>query len=261
MTYLQFHAQFLLPPLLVLALAVWHRRRVLPARALWAVPSLIVIAMAYTTPWDNYLVYRGVWSYGADRVVGTIGWVPVEEYLFFALQPLGVGLLLVHLLARQRRRSGGSTEAAAGGRYAARFRVLGTGAYLAGAALGVAALVAGERFTYGGLILAWACPVLAAQWWFAAPAARGYPRAFAHAIIWPTLYLWTADAIAIGEGVWSVATETSTGLSLLGLPVEEALFFLATNLLVVQGLLWLLAPAGTVILRPAAERAPGAVWA
>ena len=31
---------------------------------------------------------RGVWGYGENRVLFTLGWVPFEEYLFFVLQTL-----------------------------------------------------------------------------------------------------------------------------------------------------------------------------
>jgi len=34
---------------------------------------LTVLALAYTTPWDNYLVYKGIWSYPPGRVLVSIG--------------------------------------------------------------------------------------------------------------------------------------------------------------------------------------------
>ena len=57
-----------------------------------------MIAVVYTTLWDNHLVATGVWSYDPALVMGiTLGWVPLEEYLFFILQPLltGLGFLLL----------------------------------------------------------------------------------------------------------------------------------------------------------------------
>ena len=48
-----------------------------------------------------------------------------------------------------------------------------------------------------------------------------------------------ADRIAIGLGIWYIAEPTKTGFEPLGLPIEEAIFFLITNVLVVQGLLLL----------------------
>ena len=62
MTYFGFLARFLLPPLAILiALTWWDRRRGRPQpAALNAWPPLaviaahVVVAVLYTTPWDNY---------------------------------------------------------------------------------------------------------------------------------------------------------------------------------------------------------------
>lgn len=270
MTYLQFHLVFILPPLVLLAAAVTSARARLPRRASWALPAVALIAIAYTTPWDNYLVWRGVWRYGGERVIGTIGYVPVEEYLFFLLQPVLTGLLLYVLLARQAKRAISAQVAARASRAAdelasarapgRRMRHAGVALYVVLAGAGGLALLEGDRYTYAGLILAWAAPVLAAQWWFAAAAVRAHSRAFAIAVTVSTVYLWIADRIAIGLGIWTIAPELSTGHMLLGLPIEEALFFLMTDLLVVQGLLWFLHPrtgeARAAIAAPRAERSP-----
>ncbi len=31
------------------------------------------LALVYTTPWDNFLVYRGIWAYPSGRVLATLG--------------------------------------------------------------------------------------------------------------------------------------------------------------------------------------------
>jgi hypothetical protein len=54
------------------------------------------------------------------------------------------------------------------------------------------------------------------------------------------VYLWVADAAAIHLGIWTISSEFTLGLEPFGLPVEEATFFLMTNLLVVKGILLLL---------------------
>jgi lycopene beta-cyclase len=231
MTYLQFHLVFLLPPLLVLAALAarrWRRGAAArdPAWALWLLP---VIALVYTTPWDNHLVARGVWTYPPGRVLGTVGYVPVEEYAFFLLQPVLAGLWyrLVRSAVPERVPAEGPEAARWGG--AAAFGAL----TLVGAAL----VATGGHGLYLGLILAWACPVLAGMWALAGKRFWRHRRLLVLAVLPPTLYLWVADRVAIGLGIWSIADATRTGVALLGLPVEEALFFLATNLLVVQGLL------------------------
>jgi len=55
-------------------------------------------------------------------------------------------------------------------------------------------------------------------------------------IILPTLYLWIVDTLALRRGTWVINTGTKYGVHLWdGLEVEEALFFLVTNCLIVFG--------------------------
>jgi lycopene cyclase domain-containing protein len=247
-TYFAFHLLFILPP--IAALALWLRPRWsrLPSRAARSLPLMALIALVYTTPWDNHLVKSGVWGYGSDRVIGTIGYVPVEEYLFFLLQPFLTGLWLYLLLARSDGDADDRPRTNAP-------RVIGAAFWLALAAFGFAALRRPEG-TYLGLILAWAGPVLAILWGYAGAEIWARRRTFLAALAPMTLYLWIVDAIAIRLGIWHISEELSTGLKVLGLPVEEAIFFLVTNLLVVQGLIALVYPPGVVEARRAPSPAP-----
>lgn len=96
MTYALFLLWFLVIPILALAFA---RRAKLRQGWWWkAVGFTIAAALVYTTPWDNYLVATGVWYYDRARVWGILlGYVPLEEYLFFVLQTV-LGALVVHAL-------------------------------------------------------------------------------------------------------------------------------------------------------------------
>lgn len=231
MSYLTF-LLLLVPPIALLVLTLPP----LPAaigrtRARYAIPLVCLIALVYTTPWDNYLVYREVWSYGADRVLATIGYVPVEEYLFFLLQPLFTGLVLYHLLSR----------APVPGQAIAQdivTRRVGAAGYLALSLIGAGLLLSGwHPGVYLGLILAWAGPVLAGMWWYAGGLYRQLRTPFVRSVAAATLYLWIADGIAIRLEIWDISNRFSLGWDPLGLPIEEAVFFLLTNLLVVQGVL------------------------
>ncbi len=226
MTYLGFHLVFIIPPILVLLALVW--RRGVPAGTWRAIALTTVIALVYTTPWDNYLVYRSIWWYGSDRVLGTIGYVPVEEYLFFLLQPWLAGLLYALFFAERTTR-----RPIASGRKVG----LAVGLAFLGLSLwGGYLLIAGaDRMTYLGLILAWACPVIAGMWLFAGAFFGSRAGLMAVATLIPSVYLWVADRVAIGLEIWTIAAEYSTGRMLLGLPIEEATFFLLTDLLVVSG--------------------------
>jgi len=185
-----------------------------------------VIAFAWTVPWDNYLVYRGVWGYGPDRVVGTVGYVPVEEYLFFLLQPFFVGAFVVPAVMR---RSAVSTLPVPTVR---RVRIVGSAVFGGLALVGMTLLVLDNaRGLYMGLILAWALPVLAGLWIYAGPHLWRMRRALGGVLLGLTLWLWMADRFAIGNGIWFIADAWSFGIEVAGLPVEEMTFFLVTNLL------------------------------
>ncbi|WP_279165160.1 lycopene cyclase domain-containing protein [Thermus scotoductus] len=221
MTYLAFHLVFLLPPLFLLLL--WARPR--PPR-LWAYLLMPLIALLYTTPWDNYLVWKGVWGYPEGRVLLRIGYVPLEEYLFFLLQPLLTGAFLLRLAGKPPAPGPGLA------------RVVGGGAWLLLAALGVMLLALGGPYLYLGLILAYFAPVFVLQWAFGGDLLWAWRGPFFLGVSLPTLYLWAADFWAITrEGIWWIAPEYTLGHGVLGLPLEEMVFFLFTNLAVVQGLL------------------------
>jgi putative membrane protein len=239
MTYLQFHLVFTLPWLVGLGIAAWRAARAgrpiagradvgdrFARRVLYA---HLAIAFVYTTPWDNYLVFREVWGYPPGRVLFTIGYVPIEEYAFFLIQTAGTGLALFALMrARAWRRSDAPLPSAT-------IRWVGAGLLLMGGALGAAALST-LWGTYLGLITAWALPVIALQWGFGGDLLIRRWRLVATAIALPTVWLWIADRIAIELEIWWISAELTTGLLPLGLPIEEALFFLITNVLVVFGM-------------------------
>lgn len=245
MTYLQFHLVFILPPLLLLVLTSGRALRRIGPRAVPALAGVVLLALVYTTPWDSELIRRGVWGYGPERVIGTIGLIPIEEYLFFILQPLLAGLWFYRVLPVADE--DGHRPASPATRW-------GGAIFYAALAIWGWMLLRREEGTYLGMILAWAAPVLAAQWAFIGGRIGADWRTFGLAVGVPTLYLWMADAIAIRLGIWRISKTQTLGIELGWLPLEEATFFLATNLLVVQGLTLFLLP----VRKPAAHAAPAA---
>jgi lycopene cyclase domain-containing protein len=252
-TYLQFHLAVVVPAVMFLvATAVVFRHRaarptVWPTTGgrFWrGVGIITVLALGYTIPWDNYLVARGVWTYGEGRVLATLWHAPVEEYLFILVQPTLTALWLAQLSLRDWPLDD----------LAIRPRVLGG---LAGVAVGIAGwwLLAADSTFYLGAIVLWAAPVLALQWAVGLPQLLVQWRTVALGVAVPTLYLWLADRIALHTGIWILSEQYTTGIAPLGLPIEEATFFLVTNLFVVQGLVlyrWLEDRYGTslALVRP-----------
>jgi lycopene cyclase domain-containing protein len=239
MTYAAFLLQFLVVPIVILgALAYRDRRRPLTPTLsrgllspLLALAALAAIAVLYTTPWDNHLVATGVWSYDPALVAGiTLGWVPLEEYLFFILQPLLTGLGLL-LLARRVR-------------IVASFRPDIDGRFVSALMVGIVwlmsvglLLVGWKPVRYLSLELVWALPPIALQLAVGADILWHYRRAVIPSIVAATLYLGAIDVLAIHSGTWTISPEFSLGILFAGvLPVEEIVFFLVTNTLLVFGL-------------------------
>jgi lycopene cyclase domain-containing protein len=264
MSYLTFHFVFTLPAILVLGLT---QPRPLAGiddvRARWAIPLICVIAFSYTTPWDNYLVANEIWWYGPNRVWATWGYVPIEEYMFFVLQPILTGLFLYHYLGRWHpyadfqpvRTTVGFRPSTTAWTSASILPRLSGLVFFGGLGLLGAYLITSgwDPGLYMGLILAWACPVLAGMWLYDGPRLWRERRTIFVGTGLPTLYLWIADATAIHLGIWTISDQYSLGFDPFGLPVEEATFFLVTNLLVVQGILLFLPD-----LQPAKQ--PASAW-
>ena len=93
--------------------------------------------------------------------------------------------------------------------------------------------------TYLVLVLVWAAPVLAVQWLAGPGCLWRNRRLLLVAIGAASLYLSVADAFAIANGIWTISPQRTLGWRLGPLPIEEALFFAATNTMVVQALVLL----------------------
>jgi lycopene cyclase domain-containing protein len=115
MTYARFLGLFVVLPILFLLV---RYRRTLTLRGLAPMGLLLVVVYAATSPWDNLAVKWGLWGFDAERIWGlTLGYLPLEEYLFFGLQTLLVGLWARERLRRvleapePRKRPAGVTGA------------------------------------------------------------------------------------------------------------------------------------------------------
>jgi putative membrane protein len=250
MTYFGFLATFLgVPLLLLLVLTWWDRRqeRTLPAHlqgapARWVILAHVLVAVLYTTPWDNYLVATGVWWYNPSLVSGlTLGWVPIEEYTFFVLQTLVIGLWVVWLA---KRIGDGADHLAT--LSPDHFVTRTLAAALVGSLwlLSTIVLLSGwAPGTYLTLILSWALIPVLIQVALGGDILWRYRRLVAWALLPATLYLCLADSLAINSGTWTIDPTQSTGLLIGALPIEEAIFFLMTSMLVVLGMVLVLARA------------------
>lgn len=234
MTYFRFLLIFLGIPLMAMAFLLWrdkqHFRQLPPDlrtwNPLWVILAHVVVAVLYTTPWDNYLVATGVWYYDPRRITGTLlGWVPLEEYCFFVLQTILSGAWTVYLLRRISPRLP----------FKPNLPIRLALSLLAGLLWLVSAIALFSGYapaTYSGLILVWALFPIIIQCLLGGDILWHYRVPILTALSSITVYLAIADSLAINSGVWEISPHQSFNLLLFGvLPVEEFLFFLLTNFL------------------------------
>ncbi|MCA2001127.1 MAG: lycopene cyclase domain-containing protein [Chloroflexi bacterium] len=257
MTYFGFLLRFLVVPILVLLILHFadvktHREspRFKTGRLFWiAVGIHILLAVFYTTPWDNYLVATGVWYYNPQLVSGVVlGYVPIEEYTFFVLETLFVGLWW-RFLALRHPPSGNfvPSKALRVGAFAVLFAAWATSAVL---------FFAGPKsFTYLSIIFFWALPAVAPQLLFGADILWHYRKLAALTVLPVGAYLSAVDSLAIADSTWTIAADQSTGCLLGGiLPVEEAVFFFITVTLVAFGMTLVLSEEAQERLRTLSQK-------
>jgi lycopene cyclase domain-containing protein len=253
MTYFGFLLRFLCIPILIfLAIALWDNGRgrqingFRNGRAVWAAIAIhVLIAVLYTTPWDNYLVATGVWYYNPNLVTGiVIGYVPIEEYTFFVVETILAGLWW-WFLARRISPLPAGEGLGVRENFTPNKRLV----YLSVCVLvllwipSAYLLFFGDlKWTYLSIILFWALPAILPQLLFGADILWHYRKLVFWAIMVPGTYLSLMDIVALTDTTWSISKEQTTGVLFFGiLPLEEVIFFFITNVLITFGMTLLLA--------------------
>ncbi|WP_455141432.1 lycopene cyclase domain-containing protein [Candidatus Hodarchaeum mangrovi] len=197
---------------------------------------LALIAVIYTTPWDNYLVASEVWSYDPDKILGIIiGYVPFEEYMFFILQTFLIGLTFILIYRQFSGKISKSKESVM------KMGLKNLLVILPVLSIWVISLVTFfsqiESLNYLNLILLWALPPISVQLLFGADILWEMKIPVSLTIGLGTIYFAITDAIAIQDGIWEISPFQTINILLGGiLPIEEFTFFLVTNVLITFGL-------------------------
>jgi lycopene cyclase domain-containing protein len=245
MTYFGFLIRFVVIPIIIfLTIAVRDDRnhKLIPnfrnGRAVWtAIGIHILLAVLYTTPWDNYLVATGVWYYNPKLVTGLVlGYVPIEEYTFFVVETILAGLWWWFLA---RRLSQPQVE----------FKSNRPLTYVSSSVLIALWLIftylfffGAAKWTYLSITLFWALPAILPQLLFGADILWHYRKLVFWAIMIPGVYLSLTDIVALKETTWAISPTQTTGILFFGiLPLEEVVFFFITNILITFGMTLLLA--------------------
>jgi lycopene beta-cyclase len=252
MTYFGFLLRFLFIPILIfLAITVWDNRNnkhingFQNGRAVWtAIGIHVLLAVIYTTPWDNYLVATSVWYYNPKLVTGIVfGYVPIEEYTFFVVETVLSGLWWWFLVRRFALTP--SPSSTGRGRFTSNKKLV----YISAGLLVLIWIISTyifffgpAKWTYLSITLFWALPAILPQLLFGADILWHYRKLVFWAILIPGMYLSLMDIVALKETTWSISPTQTTGFLFFGiLPLEEVVFFFITNVLIVFGMTLLLA--------------------
>ena len=237
MTYAAFHLYFTIPQTIIMFLLLKKFYAKSERKRITGIASLLaLLAVVYTTPWDNYLIYKNVWWYGPDQVLGTIGYVPIEEYFFFIIQCFFTSALFslcllkfpFHLEQKKNEKSIGKVI---------------IGLSFSSFFYGLWCLTNESTF-YLGLILAWASPIWLLQQYFGYQLLGREWKKLLVGVSIPSIYLSACDFLAISESTWNISKQYTTGIGIGVLPLEEIVFFFATNIMLVQTLILFLHPEG-----------------
>jgi len=202
---------------------------------LYKIGFLISIAVVSTIPWDSYLIRQKIWTYPPSVIIGpTLFEIPAEEVFFFVIQTYDTSLLYLLLNKPIFQPSYLVSQA----RKASEIHVAGQALFGVCVLVGWGLAWRGGEGTYLGLIIAWAGTFALLLWTLSSQFLVNLPYTSTLApILTPTLYLWVVDTLALKRGTWTIESGTKLGIFLWdGLEIEEAIFFLATNTLIVFGL-------------------------
>jgi lycopene beta-cyclase len=259
MTYFGFLFRFLVIPILVfLAITYWDNKRnkQIPGfrsgGAVWiGIAIHVLLAVIYTTPWDNYLVATGVWYYNPELVTGIVlGYVPIEEYTFFVLETILAGLWWWFLARRTAFPSRFDFARLALAQLSAKeFKPNKKLVYLSTCLLIALWFIftylfffSGTQWTYLSIILFWALPPIIIQIFFGADILWHYRKLVFWSLFIPGMYLSLIDIVALRDTTWSISASQTTGILFFNiLPLEEVVFFFITNILITFGMTLLLA--------------------
>ena len=186
------------------------------------------IATLYTIPWDNMLVYKNSWSYPSERVLFCIGYVPIEEYMFFGLDALIVcGIFL---------KAFKNTPIKLHSYHNRNF------SYFFGGLMSFGGFLLFTPYFYLASIILWSTPVIYFQTWWDYGTILKYKRNLLKCILTSTMYLTMVDHWALERGIWKI--ENSLFDIYPGMPFEECFFFFVTSTMCSFGFLLTLSTFG-----------------
>ncbi|KAI7869935.1 phytoene synthase/lycopene cyclase [Spinellus fusiger] len=225
LNYMEVHLYFTLP---VLGLILFILKPFYTSNDGFKYAFMSLVAFTTASLWDNYIVYHRAWFYCPTCVVAVIGYVPLEEYMFFIIMTLitlsfSTLVMRWHLPSFYIKPETPLLQSLC-------IRCIPIIGFIVVAIKAWSKAIPDTAAFYGGCILWYTFPVLALlceyilrRW-----------KSVLISIALPTLFLCMVDQYAISQNTWSISRRTSTGKMVVPhLPLEEFIFFLLINVVLV----------------------------
>jgi lycopene cyclase domain-containing protein len=198
-----------------------------------------LMALAFSTLWDNIIASHHVWTYDAKCMKGVLFAIPYEEYAWFVLHTLLAQALLLRMWAAK---PGIASRPDFPSRCHDMKVVVPVVVLLASTMMGIKLCRDGNNdHLYLGIIMAFMSPVLAFIWAGFAHFFLWAPASYVAAIVLESAYVITVDQFAISRGIWHIYPGTGVRLPLnmfgnTGIQIEQFLIYSLTTVLVVSTL-------------------------
>lgn len=240
MTYLEYLLFFIILPIILLLIA--NLKNNFKDSSLLSLSKFLLftfilsmIALIYTTPWDNYLVANKIWYYDPVKVLGIIfGYVPIEEYSFFILETILV--CFTFALVLQHRGFYFPTQVSF--KFTQPKILVISSGFILWICFLASFLAQTTSMMYLNLLFLWALPPIIFQLVLGWDIIILNWKKLSLLIIILGAYLSLTDVYAITDGIWAISPIFTTGLKII-IPIEEITFFFLTVVLISFGLILL----------------------
>lgn len=231
LTYAEVHLYYTIPPTIILYLFM---RPLIGNFEKVKLFVLVTLALIYTTPWDNYIIYHKAWWYRKEAVFGTIGFVPVEEYFFFIIQTIFTSLWTT-MCSRWTLNSLYLSSPDRKQFELTRYSMISVLSVII--LTGWSYAIPATKTFYMGSIAWWSVFVLVIIWVMAGSYIKQRSLPTLLSVVVPSIYLCWVDIIALRARVWHINEATSLEIFPWNdLPLEEMVFFFVTNTVVVNAI-------------------------
>lgn len=227
---MQVHLYYTVPPTIIMYFLL---RPLISSFDKIKIITLCILAVLYTTPWDNYIIYHKAWWYRKDAVIGTIGYVPIEEYFFFIIQTIFTSLWTIFCTRWKLNslflRSSKSLKLQL-------TKYVGVVLMFVAILWGWLNAIPATKSFYFCSITWWSLLIVVVLWNFTASYIVQRYQQILISVVFPSVYLCYINLIALRARVWHVNETTSYEIFVVEkLPLEEVFFFFITNFMVVMG--------------------------